>query len=313
MEKWAFVFPGQGSQYAGMGKDFYDSYEICRETIDLADKFCDKKLCEIMFEENPYINKTRYTQLAMLSLENAILKKLNADGVSCEYTAGLSLGEYAALLCAGAISEEDAYRLIALRGRLMEEAYPEGGAMAAVMSNDTDMIEHICDKLSSEGGTVSIANYNCPGQTVITGSEASVIKAMEEIKNNGAKKCTLLKVSGPFHSRLMSDAGERLYEELLKTDLETPKIPYISNVTATEVLTSDSIRELLKDQISSAVRWQQSVERMIELGVKTFVEIGPKKSLSGFIKRISRDVNVLKIENIDEYEEVLEQWKKERL
>ena len=296
-----------------MGKDFYDSFDVCKETIDLADRFCDRDLKEILFEDNPDINKTRYTQLAMLSVENAILKKLRLDGVQCEYTAGLSLGEYAALLCAGSINEEDAYRLISLRGRLMEEAYPEGGAMAAIMSNDTDMIERVCEKICADSGIVNIANYNCPGQIVITGRADSVETAMEEIKKNGAKKCTLLKVSGPFHSTLMEKAGEKLYEELQTIAFGSPKIPYISNVTAGEVESAENISLLLRDQISSPVKWQQSVERMIALGVKTFVEIGPKKSLSGFIKRINRDVNILKIENINEYEEVLGQWKKERL
>ena len=309
MSSWAFVFPGQGSQYVGMGKEFYDTYDICRETIDLADRCTDTDLKHILFEENEDINRTRYTQIAMLGIEIAIYKKLKSDGVSCSYSAGLSLGEYAALICSEAMDEEDAYRLVALRGRLMEEAYPKGGAMAAVMSDDAGTIESICTKICADGGLVSIANYNCPGQIVITGREDSVESAMEEIKKAGAKKCTRLKVSGPFHSALMEPASMKLYEAMKNVRTKNPAVPYISNVTADVVSDGGEIKELLKRQICSPVRWQQCVEKMIALGVDTFVEIGPKKSLSGFIKRINRNVRILKIENIREYEEVVSIWR----
>ena len=303
MKRIAFVFPGQGSQYAGMGKDFYDNDENCRQVIDQAAEISGFALQKIMFEEDERLNVTKYTQIAMLAVEAAILKKLENDGVKASVAAGLSLGEYGALLAAKAISYEDAFHLVTERGRLMQEAVPNGGAMSAIMGMDADKIEMMLGKID---GIVSIANFNCPGQIVITGEEDAVNKASKTLKENGAKKCIPLKVSGPFHSVMMEEAANKLSGELEKVKFEKPQIPYVSNVTASYVTNENDIPKLLKSQISSSVRWQQSVELMIKDGVDAFVEIGPKRSLSGFLKKIDRDAVGYHIEDMKSYEETIE-------
>ena len=211
------------------------------------------------------------------------------QGIKCDYTAGLSLGEYGALIAAGVLSYEDAFKVVRQRGIFMQEAVPVGGAMAAVLGMDAGVIEKICNETE---GYVSIANYNCPGQIVITGEEAAVGKASEALKEAGAKRVVPLNVSGPFHSKMLEPAGERLGRVIDETTINEVKVPYVSNVTAQLVTDTVNIRELLVKQISSSVRWQQTIELMIESGVDTFVEIGPGKTLSGFMRKITRDENI---------------------
>ena len=304
MSKTAFIFPGQGAQYTGMGKDFYEEIPVCREMIDLAGEVTGLNMPALLFEENEELNITEYTQIAMLSVEVAILKALEAQGVKADVTAGLSLGEYAACVCAGTLLEKDAFLLVRKRGILMQEAVPSGGAMAAVMGTGADLIEEICEKTE---GIVSIANYNCPGQIVISGKAEAVEQAAGLLKEAGAKRCMMLNVSRPFHSPLLREAGDKLAEVLKDVKLNDGfTIPYVTNVTAEYVNTTEEIRELLRKQVSSSVMWQQSVENMIAKGVDTFVEIGPGKTLAGFMKRINKEVRMVNIGSVEDLEKAVE-------
>ena len=303
MKKIAFIFPGQGSQYVGMGKDFYETFPCAKEMIDLAEKVSGIPMKELLFEENENINITKYTQIAMLADELAIWSVLREKGVESAVNAGLSLGEYAALVASGVMTPEDAFRVVTKRGEFMQEAVPTGGAMTAVLGADTAVIENICEETE---GIVSIANYNCPGQIVITGEQKAVDTAAAALKEAGAKRCTPLNVSGPFHSAMLLPAGEKLAAELEQVEIHKIAVPYITNVTADYVIDSSQVKELLKKQISSSVRWQQSVERMIADGVEAFIEIGPKKSLCGFMKRIDKTVPAYHVDKVTDLESVLE-------
>ena len=303
MKKIAFIFPGQGSQYVGMGKDFYETFPCAKEMIDLAEKVSGIPMKELLFEENENINITKYTQIAMLADELAIWSVLREKGVESAVNAGLSLGEYAALVASGVMTPEDAFRVVTKRGEFMQEAVPTGGAMTAVLGADRAVIENICEETE---GIVSIANYNCPGQIVITGEQKAVDTAAAALKEAGAKRCTPLNVSGPFHSAMLLPAGEKLAAELEQVEIHKIAVPYITNVTADYVTDSSQVKELLKKQISSSVRWQQSVERMIADGVEAFIEIGPKKSLCGFMKRIDKTVPAYHVDKVTDLESVLE-------
>lgn len=298
MGKIAFVFPGQGAQYIGMGKDFYEREAVSKEIFDMASQVTGMDIPALCFEENDRLNITEYTQIAMVATEVAILKALEEKGFRPDVTAGLSLGEYSAMVSAGVMSPEEAFKVVRKRGIYMQEAVPTGGAMAAVLALDSKVIEEV---LENTEGIVSIANYNCPGQIVITGQEDAVARAGEVLKEKGAKRVLPLKVSGPFHSPMLKEAGERLSKELLNVQLMDFTIPYVANLTADYVRETEHIREVLEKQISSPVKWQQSVERMIGDGVDIFVEIGPGKTLSSFVKKINRDVTVV---NIDKYEDL---------
>ena len=302
MSKTAFVFPGQGAQYVGMGKDFYENFETAKAVYDLAKEATGLDVAELCFTENDKLNVTEYTQIAMLATEVAILKVLEEKGVKADLTAGLSLGEYGALAAAKVMELEDLFRLIRSRGIYMQEAYPVGGAMTAVLGLDADTIRDIC---ATTEGVVSIANDNCPGQIVITGEEKAVAAASAKLQEAGAKRCIPLKVSGPFHSALLQGAGEKLAGELENVQVNEPVIPYICNVEAEYVTDSANVKELLARQVSGTVRWRETMEKMLADGVDTFIEIGPGKTLAGFLKKMSRDVKVMNVETIENLNAVL--------
>ena len=308
MGKTAFIFPGQGSQYVGMAKDFYEAYPEAREVFSLASKASGLDVEALCFEENDKINITEYTQIAMLAAEVAILKVAEAKGLKADVSAGLSLGEYGALAAANVMSLEDIFSLIRKRGIYMQEAYPEGGAMTAVLGMDAEKIESVCE---STEGIVSIANYNCPGQIVITGEEPAVDAAAEVLKAEGAKRCVKLKVSGPFHSALLKGAGEKLADALKDVEVKEPTIPYVCNVEAAYVTDASKIKELLALQVSSSVCWEQSVRLMMADGVDTFIEMGPGKTLAGFMRKIDKEksVKTVSIETVEDLEKVLEECK----
>jgi [acyl-carrier-protein] S-malonyltransferase len=285
-----------------MGKDFYDTYSEAKEVYKLAGEVSGLDMEKLCFTENDDLNITEYTQIAMLATEVAILKVLESKGVKADITAGLSLGEYGALAAADVMDLKDLFYIIRKRGIFMQEAYPVGGAMTAVLGLDSNKIEEICNQTE---GIVTIANYNCPGQIVITGEHEAVDKAAAALSEAGAKRCIPLKVSGPFHSELLKGAGEKLGNELMGIQIRDPKIPYISNVHAFDVVEKAPIKTLLKDQVSNSVCWQQTIEKMITGGVDTFIEIGPGRTLSGFMKKINKEVKCMNIDKLEDLDKVL--------
>lgn len=299
MGKVAFIFPGQGAQIAGMGKDFYENFQESREAFAQASEVTGLDIGKLCFEENQELDITEYTQIAILTTSIAILKAWETVGGKSDVCAGLSLGEYSALVASKTMQFMDACKVVRQRGILMQEAVPAGiGAMAAILALGKEKIEEVC--LSIDG--VEIANYNCPGQIVISGKKASVEEACGKLKEAGAKRTILLNVSGPFHSSMLTEAGERLAAVLEPVILKEHKIPYVTNVTAEYIYGTEEVKALLKRQVYSSVKWQQSVEIMIENGVDTFIEIGPGKTLSAFIKKINRQVTVMNIEKVEDIE-----------
>ena len=292
MSKTAFIFPGQGAQAAGMGKDFYEAYPKAAEIYDMASDLLKLDMKALCFEENDKLDLTEYTQAALVTTCLAMEKVLEEAGVKPDITAGLSLGEYCAIHAAGGMSAADAIRTVRERGILMQDTVPAGeGGMAAVLGMEAAAIEEGLQGI--EG--VWIANYNCPGQIVITGRKAAVEKASQVLKEKGARRVLPLNVSGPFHSPMLEPAGEKLLETLNQVEFTPLQIPYVTNVTAEPVTDIRLTKELLKQQVSSSVRWQQSMEYMLANGVDTFVEIGPGKTLTGFLRKIDRSAVVYQV------------------
>ena len=285
----------------GMAQDFYETFPVCREVFKLASEAAGLDVAELCFTENERLHITEYTQIAMLTAEIAVWKAAEEKGLRADAAAGLSLGEYAALAVSGAMQLSDIFGLVRKRGIFMQEAYPAGGAMTAVLGLDAETVEGIC---SQTPGRVSVANYNCPGQLVITGEETAVKTAEQELAKAGAKRCIPLKVSGPFHSPLLEGAAKKLENELQTITVSDVKIPYLSNVTGDYVTEKEQIKGLLTAQVASSVKWQQCVERMIASGVDTFIEMGPGRTLTGFVRKINRNVKAVNIEKAEDLEKV---------
>lgn len=306
MSKIAFIFPGQGAQRCGMGADFYENSELAKNIFDEMNTALDFDVKKICFEENEEINQTEYTQPAMVTTCVAMAKVLMEKGIKPDMVAGLSLGEYAAIEVAGGMTTKDAVLAVRKRGILMEHAVPDGkGTMAAILGMNGEAVAEAIQDI--EG--VSVANYNCPGQIVITGEKNAVLTACDKLKEAGAKRAIELNVSGPFHSSMLSSASEELDEMLSAISFGKLNIPYVTNVDASVITDETKIKDLLVKQMCSSVYWQQSVEKMIEEGVDTFVEIGPGKTLAGFVKKISKEVKIVNIQTWDDVENKLEELK----
>lgn len=291
--KVAFIFPGQGAQYIGMGKDLYENYPKCREVFQEASYASGFDMAKLCFEgPEEKLNSTEFTQPAILTVSIAALKLLEEEGIKPDIVAGLSLGEYSALVTAGAIKFKDAVALVKKRGRFMQDAVPNGiGGMAAVLKLDEKQIYEVCE-IAKEKGIVEPANFNCPGQIVIAGEMEALSYACEIAKEKGALRTVMLPVSGPFHSSMLKGAADKLYEELQNLEISKPNVPVITNVTG-EYMNEDSIRETLRLQVMTSVKWEHSIRKMIEEGVESFIEIGPGKTLSSFVKKIDRKLETI--------------------
>lgn len=308
MTKIAFIFPGQGSQTVGMGQQLIESKEESKKYYDQADEVLGFSLSNIMLEgPAEELTKTYNAQPALLTTSTMVAKQLVEAGISPDYTAGHSLGEYSALVASGVLSFEDAVLLVHKRGLFMNEAVPAGeGAMAAILGLDKDSLNEVTKEVSATGDTVQVANLNCPGQIVISGTAAGVEKASVKAKEAGAKRAIPLVVSGPFHSELMRPAAQKLDAAISSIDLKEAATPVISNVTAQAVTESATIKNLLVEQLYSPVRWEESIGKMIELGVTTFIECGPGKVLSGLVKKIDRSVTTYCVYDEESLQQVMD-------
>ncbi|MGG0029415.1 ACP S-malonyltransferase [Bacillus safensis subsp. osmophilus] len=311
MTKIAFLFPGQGSQKIGMGKDLFDQEAVSKAVFEEADNTLGFDLSSMIFEgDAEELTLTYNAQPALLTTSIAILKKFEESGIKADYAAGHSLGEYTALVAAGALSFKDAVYAVRKRGELMNEAVPAGeGAMAAILGLDKAALIEVTKEVTESGHLVELANLNCPGQIVISGTAKGVELASEKAKEKGAKRAIALEVSGPFHSALMKPAAEKFTDVLSKLDITDAKTPVISNVTADIVTSRDEIETKLIEQLYSPVRFEESVERLIDLGVTTFIEIGPGKVLSGLVKKVNRRLTTISVSDQETIEAAIQTLK----
>ena len=308
--KIAYIFPGQGTQVVGMGKDIYDKYEEARNIYTKIDNAINENVEDITYNtEQEVLNQTKNTQIAIYAMSMSILEILNKRNIESQAAAGLSLGEYSALTCANSISVEDGAKIVRVRGKLMQELAPEGDwSMAAIIGLEDDKVEEACNKV--EEGFVRAVNYNCPGQVVVSGEKEAVLRAMEIAKELGARKTIELKTSGPFHTEKLIEASKALREELEKIDFAKCEIPVIKNLNGEPYDENDNMVDILSNHVINPVKFRKSIETMLNMGIDTFVEIGPGKTLSGFVKKVCKEkeieANVLNIENVETLESALE-------
>ena len=308
MGKLAVVFPGQGAQFVGMGRSFYDQSKSGKAIMEISSQALSKDMADLcFFSSDEILRMTENTQPSILTVSYMIYQALAERGIQADGFAGLSLGEFTALVAGGALKFEDAVQIVRERGRLMQAEVPAGkGAMAAILGMEREPIEAVCRTLSSEG-IISVANYNCPQQIVIAGETALVEKAVVLLKEIGAKKAVLLPVSAPFHTKMLTGAGEKLREVIKQYDVSPLKTPVYTNVTAQQYQSTDDITEVLVKQVSASVMFEDQIRNMIADGFDTFIEVGPGSALTKFIKKISRDVQLMTIETVEDLEKVIDQ------
>lgn len=307
MGKLAFVFAGQGAQAVGMGKELAENFEVADRTFDEASEALGFDVKKMIFDgDAETLMITENTQPTIVTMSTAALRVLQEKGIKPDIVAGLSLGEYTAHIASGSIDFVDGVRLVKKRGKYMQEEVPVGkGAMAAILALTKEQVEECCNK-ASELGICSPANFNCPGQIVVSGETEAVEKCCGLAKDMGAKRAMKMPVSAPFHCSMLIGAGEKLSKELENVEVKDMQIPVITNVTADYVQSKEDIKPLLIKQVSSSVMWEDTIRRMLADGVDTFVEVGPGKALSGFIKRISKDVKIFNVEDMASLNKTLE-------
>lgn len=304
MGKIAFVFPGQGAQKVGMAKDVYDALPQAAQLFKTADETLGFSISELAFEgPEDQLKQTANTQPALLTASIALLEALKSKNITPDYVAGHSLGEYSALVAANALDFEQAVAIVRARGQFMEQAVPSGqGAMAAVLGAEREPLAALCAEVSATGHAVELANVNCPGQIVVSGSVEGVNAVSARVKEIGGKRAIMLEVSGPFHSSLMKSAADQLSERLQSVSFRDATVPVVANVTATTVTNASDIQALLVEQVYSPVLWEDSVRFLIHEGVDTFIEIGPGNVLTGLIKKIDKNVRLINISSLESIE-----------